>query len=193
MFYGRLLEIGLQILKSVKSLHQDAKLIHGCIGPNSVALQENGMFRFQACVRSALIESGEVIPLVLDGKCPHFYQREFISPWIAAIPSVVDDLWATMTFMNWLGCSDHQFGIPATVTDADAVREMKFFMMKNSWECEIHGVDNPDTRAALAELRRSMWEAINGPNPYDTIRALMRQSLDLLGEFSETLDDPTGS
>lgn len=80
LLYGSLLEIGLQILKSVKSLHQHAKLIHGCIGPNSVALLENGMFRFQACVRSVLIESGEVIPFVLDGVCPHFYPREFISP-----------------------------------------------------------------------------------------------------------------
>lgn len=97
-----------------------------------------------------------------------------------------------MTFINWLGCTDHRFGIPATVTDPVAVREMKLFMMKNSWECEIHGVDNPDTREALGELRRSMWDAINRPTQYDTIRALMRQSLELLGDSSETTGDPTG-
>lgn len=194
--YNLLMVFAGELIMSLKSLHQDAKLVHGCIGPSTVQFNTGAKVLFGPSARAFLISGDDVQPLKREGICPSGIPREFISPFHSdghqsAQAAKLDDLWAALTMINWMGCPDSRFGIPDTVTDPDSERTHKLELMGNSWECEINGIQNPALREALGTLRRDMWEALHRAAPYDSIRALIRQSRDLLEIALQPEEDDT--
>jgi hypothetical protein len=186
--YSNLLKMNFMFLNSLELLHERAKLIHGCISPATVMLTKRAKMLFFRSPRSALIENLSVIPLEAGSTCPKYVPREFIPPWYptTSSPSQADDLWATQMLITWIGCPEDRFGIPASVTDPEGLWAWKVKMTEVSWECEIHGIEDPVLRQNLGRLRKAMWDAaLVDLKPYNKIRSLIKASLNLLRDHEQ--------
>ena len=184
--YSDLLKVNFRFVNSLQLLHEDAKLIHGCISPVTVRLTKRAQMIFSRSPRSALIENQTVIELEPGSTCHKDVPREFLPPWDLTTPSKTDDLWATQMLITWIGCPDDRFRIPPSVTDPMSLLFARKKVAGESWECEIQGIEDPVLRQKLGILRRAMWNAISSdPKPYDRIRSLIKHSLELLSDHGQ--------
>ena len=179
--YYSLLQVNQSLLNSLQLLHEDAKLIHGCISPTTVRLTKRAQMVFSRSPRSALIENQTVIELEPGSKCHTDVPQEFLPPWDLTTPSQADDLWATQMLITWIGCPNNRFPIPTSITHPDSLWVAKVEMTEVSRECETQGVEDAVMRQKLGSLRQAMWDAILfGLNPYDDLRSLIKESMKLI-------------
>ena len=184
--YYALLRVNLRFVNSLQLLHEDAKLIHGCISPKTVRFTQRAQMIFSRSPRSALIENQTVIELEPGSTCPTEVRREFFPPWDLTMPSKADDLWATQMLITWIGCPDDRFRIPPSVTDPMSLLFARKKVAGESWECEIQGIEDPVLRQKLGILRRAMWDSILlNLKPYHEIRSLIQESMKLIKDHDQ--------